>query len=54
MDDEIEHICNKCKKDCELLYGLKPYEMKDHEFYCKPCFKVVHGIMYDDVGDVNE
>lgn len=53
MDDK--HLCGKCKKDFDILYGFKAYEMRSNdEFYCKSCFKRVHGVDYDEVGNVSD
>ena len=48
-----EHKCKKCRKDFEELYGYKPYEMRSDEFYCKECFKKVHKVDFEEVGNVN-
>lgn len=48
-----EHNCSECGKDCEVLLGYKPYEMKNDEFYCESCFKKVHGTSFDEIGEVS-
>jgi len=49
MDD---FKCNKCKSEEEELYGYKPYDMKNDEFYCSDCFEEVHGVSFQDIGEV--